>query len=226
MISLAHCFYLLYSNFYFIPISILTEVKGFDKTNCQTQNRFNMRPFTIIAPIAGASPQEVELALNAGLKFLLSLPKKRRVSTRMVLFASTKQPASQLVKLQSHGLRDLVQVVIQPEEAEGQASFALQGDLLFLPWLHKRTRWIRMALTHGLPIVTFDSPTRSTLLDDSCAMFVPVESREQSAEAFADIFRMLFFDPGAQQALKRGALRRYKPEPVQSGGGLILTSAA
>jgi len=185
-----------------------------------------MRPFTIIAPIAGASPQEVELALNAGLKFLLSLPKKQRVFARLVLPGSGKESASQFVKIQSHGLRDLVQVVIQAEEAEEQLPISPQGDLLFLPWLHKRTRWIRMALTHGLPVETFDSPTRSTLLDDSCAMFVPVESRERSAEAFADIFRMLFFDPGAQQALKRGALRRYKPEPVQSGGGLILTSAA
>jgi glycosyltransferase involved in cell wall biosynthesis len=184
-----------------------------------------MRPFTIVAPIAGASPQEVELALSAGLKFFGSLPKKQRLAARLVLLDNAKQPAHMQVKLRAYRMQDLVHLVIQPEK-EGQAALTRQADLLFLPRQRKRTRWIRMALSFGLPVVTFDSPAKSTLLDDSCAMFVPEQSKERSAAAFAGLFRMLFFDPGAQQALKRGALRRYNAEPVQSGRGLILTPAA
>jgi len=184
-----------------------------------------MRPFTIVAPLSRATYQEVELVLSAGLKFLLSLPKKQRHSARLVLLDNGELPAHQLEMLNSQRALNSIDVVIHPE-ANGQASIVRQSDLMFLPRQRYRMKWVRMALSQGLPVVTFDSPNRSNLFDETCAMLIPVQPREKSIVAFANIFRMLFFDPGAQMALKRGISRKYDTPPVQSGSGLILTSAA
>ncbi|MFQ5447282.1 MAG: hypothetical protein ACE5FF_10130 [Saprospiraceae bacterium] len=184
-----------------------------------------MRPFTIVAPVMGVTLPEVELVIDACMKFYLGLSKKQRLESRIILLDNGKWSVFLREKLREYRLGKFAQLVVVREK-EGQESALRRADLLFLPRLRKRARWVKIALSCGVPVLTYEGREGYALLDHSCGRFVPVQSREKNVDAFSTLLLMLFFDPGAQKALKQSAERRRRTKPVSCEEDFIFTPAA
>ena len=84
-----------------------------------------------------------------------------------------------------------------------------QAHLLLLPSQTKTYNGIMQALSKGLPVLSYRGEERETLIDLTCGMLIDYMSTGQSIGDFANLLRMLYFDPAACKILKKGALKKY-----------------
>ena len=64
-------------------------------------------------------------------------------------------------------------------------------------------------LGHGLPVLTFITPARREILDNSCAVMVKYRDYEANVNSLANALEIIYFDPEARKMLRRGALSKH-----------------
>ena len=167
-----------------------------------------MQSFTIVTPIYGVIRQEVEIVLNSFSQFYYSVTKKHRSNLNLVLLFDNEIQLDIIRLAKTLNINDAV-IAVWNNKIELPSLVLNNPSIMFLPFFKEKPEWISLALFNGLPVLSYEMGADQLLLDNSCGMQITNLPNEESIAVFAGWLKMLYFDPGAFEMLRKGAKSKY-----------------
>lgn len=169
-----------------------------------TTDFLTMVTFSVLFPTENLPRHEVEIAIQSFSTLYYSVTPKHRRRMQLSLLAENSIRPLIYSLSNDYGVDAAVMVASQSEVELAYKN----SSLMLIPASGMSKKLAVKALEKGLPVLGYDSYSLRNLVDVSCGILIPYESRENNVKAFAEILQQLYYDPEAQKMLKQGAENR------------------
>lgn len=167
-----------------------------------------MYTFTVLALSDVASEAGMEITFEAFAEFHHALTPKHKKKSKLIFIDKGGYALAAIQLAERLEIQPFVQILnwkrIDPIQIAYNAA-----SLLLLPSRSKTEALIIDALSKGIPILSFQETEQEQFVDQTCGTLIDYYSKSQSIEDFANVMRMLYFDPEACKLLKKGAYSKY-----------------
>ena len=167
-----------------------------------------MYPFTILAVSDLAFEAGVEIVMNSFAEFYHGLTPKHQKQIKLIFIDKGGYTIPVLHWSEKLNIKPIVKVINWKRMEKVEEAFH-QANFLLMPAKRNTYNSIMQALSKGLPVLSYRGAEREAIIDLTCGMLIDYMSTGQSIGDFAELLRMLYFDPAACKILKKGALKKY-----------------
>ena len=167
-----------------------------------------MYPFSVLASSDIASDAGIEVVFRSFANFHHDLTPKHKKKSKLAFidkggYALTAIQWAEQLEIKTH-----VQVLNWKRiDAVNQAYE--EATLFLLPSRSEIEGLAVQALSKGIPILSYREEEQEHYIDHTCGTLIDYYSKEKGIEDFANVMRMLYFDPEACKMLKKGALTKH-----------------
>lgn len=167
-----------------------------------------MYSFSVLASSDIASDAGIEIVFRSFANFHHDLTPKHKKKSKLIFidkggYALTAIQWAEQLEIKTH-----VQVLNWKRIDAIREAYA-EATLFLLPSRSEIEEIIVQALSKGIPILSYKEEVQMHYIDHTCGTLIDYYSKEQSIEDFANVMRMLYFDPEACKMLKKGALTKH-----------------
>jgi len=167
-----------------------------------------MYPFTILAVSDLAFEAGLEIVMNSFAEFYHDLTPKHQRKIKLIFIDKGGYTIPVMHWSEKLNIKSIVQVINWKRMEKVEEAFH-QANFLLMPAKSNTYNGIMQALSKGLPVLSYRGTEREAIIDLTCGMLIDYMSTGQSIGDFAELLRMLYFDPAACKILKKGALKKY-----------------
>lgn len=174
----------------------------------KNKHRF-MSMFSILALSDVASETGIEVVFRSFASFHHALTPKHKKKAKLIFIDKGGYALSAIQWAEKLEIPPHVQVLNWKRLEIIQQAYET-ASLLFLPARGNIKSEIIDALSRGIPVLSFLEKGQEQYIDQTCGTLIDYYSTDQSIEDFANVMRMLYFDPEACKLLRKGALNKYE----------------
>ncbi len=167
-----------------------------------------MYPFTILSVSDLAAEAGIEIILRSFAEFYHQLTPKHQKQLKLIFIDKGGYTIPVLHQSEKLKIQPITQILNWKRVEKIQQSYQ-NANFLLLPSQTKTREGILQALSKGLPVLSYREQEQEELIDQTCGMLIDYVSTGQSIGDFANLLRMLYFDPAVCKILKKGALKKY-----------------
>ena len=153
--------------------------------------------------------KQVEIAIKAFSAFYHDLTSKHQKKCSLVLIDKEEfiNPLKDFAS--KHEIDKAIEFLSWEEQEKIKANYE-DASVMFLPLRESTGRILPEALSFSLPVLSYKCKEVSEYVDMTCSMLCDYNSDEQNILAFAEMLRLIYFDPEARKILSKGALKKYE----------------
>ena len=167
-----------------------------------------MYTFHVLASSELTSDAGIEVVFRTFADFYHSLTPKHRKKSKLIFIDKGGYALAALQWAEQLDIKTTVQVLNWKRiELINQAYE--NATLLFLPSRTLAEEIIPHTLSKGVPLLSYRGETQVQFIDHTCGTLIDYYSKERSIDDFANVMRILYFDPEACKLLRKGALARH-----------------
>ncbi len=167
-----------------------------------------MYPFSVLASSDITSDAGIEIVFRSFANFHHDLTPKHRKKSKLIFIDKGGYALTAIQWAEQLDIKTHVQVLNWKRiEAINQAYD--NATLFLLPSRTKIEEIVVQAFSKGIPVLSYKEEEQVHYIDHTCGTLIDYYSQEQSIEDFANMMRMLYFDPEACKMLKKGALTKH-----------------
>ena len=168
-----------------------------------------MYKFTVLALSDAASEAGIEISFQAFADFHHALTPKHKKNSKLIFIDKGGYALEALQRAEQLEIKSFVQVLNWKRIDHIQKAYE-SASLLLLPSRSKTKALIVNALSSGIAILSYREAEQEQFVDQTCGTLIDYYSDSQSIEDFANVMRILYYDPDACKLLKKGALSKYE----------------
>jgi len=183
-----------------------------------------MTPFIIIGLGDFIDNNHLEITVRSFANFYHNVTSKhqKRVELKLIDDRGNIQKIQQLTKY--YKIEDVTEILTLDQQEDIEVKYKIASFLL-LPLNRKVENIIQESLSYGLPILCYYSTGSDSLLDQTCSMRIDFENTETSVLNFAEVLKLLYFDPEARKIFKKGAVQKYQADYTWGGSNRVRVGA-
>lgn len=170
-----------------------------------------MKEFNILLVADFLSEKEVSTALHAFSDLFHSVTFKHQRRLKLIIVESEENFPALMKAIKANKLTSSCHL-ISPINQSKVKEVLSESTVMFLPTYSNISKLIPIALENGLPIITLSTEITTEKLDFTCSQVIKVTYNSEIASKFSETFRMLYFDPEAQEILRKGSLTKFNEE--------------
>ena len=168
-----------------------------------------MYSFTVLALSDVATEAGIDIVFQSFAEFYHELTPKHKKKSKLIFIDKGGYALAAIQLAEQLDIQPVVQV-LNWKRIDYIKSAYEAASLLLLPAKTKLESIIVDALSKGVPILSYLEKEQEQYIDHTCGTLIDYYSKGQSIEDFANVMRMLYFDPEACKLLKKGAFSKYK----------------
>lgn len=170
-----------------------------------------MKPFNVLSPGIFFDENIVHTTIKSFAHLFNNVSPKHKRRIKMIFVEEAEFIPKLKALLRFSGLEN-ANIVIDRSVIDGVEGAYNDASIFLFPGIPSCNKIIPEALSFGLPILTFDTPSCKEYLDKSCSMLVRKQKYSDQSEEFAEMMEMLYFDPQVQQLMAKGAAHKFSTE--------------
>ncbi len=163
--------------------------------------------FVVLLPYGKLKKTQREIGVRSFADFYHGITPKHQKKVSLLLVRSENDDINEIRDLLNLGEVEKKTQIVH-ESAGGKNHNA--SDVLLFPSETGYKNVIPEALSHGIPVLSYDVEAVRDYIDVSCGMTTRSKTPEQDIGNFAQMLSILYFDPEVMKLLERGALSRFE----------------
>jgi glycosyltransferase involved in cell wall biosynthesis len=168
-----------------------------------------MKLFNLVTLGRFLEGNSLEVALKAYADFYHGVSRKYQKKTHLTLIDKRYHQVLNKEMTDELNLQECI-TFLNLQEQELIIETYKASSLLILPRILNSSSIIKESFLYGLPILCYENPSHSNLLDSSNSMTVIYQNDTQVTQQFSNNLNLLNYDPDAVRFLKKGAAIKYE----------------